>query len=77
MKGSDGFRYVATRSRDEAARGLAEEFVNKFFGGSPSELVMSLLGSKRLKPSEIDRLREVLKSQSLDPKPKPKQKPKN
>src|SRR5262245_58801741 len=55
-KHDDGFRYVATRSRDEAARGLTEEFVEAFFGGSTSELVMSLLGSKKLKPAEIARL---------------------
>ena len=60
----DGFRYVATLSRDQAARGLAEEFIDSFFGGSASELVMSLLGSKKLKPSEIARLRDLLGSQS-------------
>ena len=63
-KHEDGFRYVATLSRDQAARSMAEEFIDCFFGGSASELVMSLLGSKKLKRSEIARLRDLLDSQS-------------
>ena len=69
-KHQDGFRYVATRNRDQAARGLAEEFVDSFFGGSASDLVMSLLGSKKLKPAEIARLRDLLDSQSSKRSPK-------
>ena len=68
-KHEDGFRYVATLSRDQAARGMAEEFIDSFFGGSASELVMSLLGSKKLKRSEIARLRDLLDSQSSNRKP--------
>ena len=69
-KHEDGFRYVATLSRDQAARSMAEEFIDSFFGGSASELVMSLLGSKRLKHSEIARLRDLLDSQSSHRKPR-------
>ena len=61
-KSDDGFRYVATRSREQASQGLAEEFVNSFFGGSASELVMSLLGSKKLTPKDVEKLRNVLNS---------------
>ena len=68
-KHEDGFRYVATLSRDQAARGMAEVFIDSFFGGSASELVMSLLGSKKLKASEIARLRDLLDSQSSHRKP--------
>ena len=68
-KHEDGFRYFATLSRDEAARSMAEEFIDSFFGGSASELVMSLLGSKKIKPSEIARLRGLLDSQSSNRKP--------
>ena len=63
-KHEDGFRYVATQSREQASRGLAEEFVNAFFGGSASELVMSLLGSKKLTSTEIERLRDVISRKS-------------
>jgi BlaI family penicillinase repressor len=69
-KHKDGFRYVAARSRDQAASGLAEEFVASFFGGSASELVVSLLGSKKLTSAEIARLRELLDSRSSNQNPK-------
>ncbi len=54
------FRYVGALDRAETSRSLAEEFVADFFGGSASELVMSLLGSKQLKRADIQRLRELL-----------------
>lgn len=52
--------YLATLGREETAAALADGFVEDFFGGSASNLVMSLLGSERLKPDEIERLRRVL-----------------
>lgn len=69
-KHDDGFRYVAVFSRDIATRGLAEQFLDSFFGGSASELVMSLLGSKKLSASEVQRLRELLPPNDSNPKPK-------
>jgi BlaI family transcriptional regulator, penicillinase repressor len=67
QKGEDGFRYVATRSREQVAHGLAEEFVDSFFGGSAGDLVMSLLGSKKLKPGEIARLKARSAKRSSQP----------
>ncbi|MGW8257544.1 MAG: BlaI/MecI/CopY family transcriptional regulator [Thermoguttaceae bacterium] len=58
------YRYFAALGREETAVFLAGGFVDDFFAGSAGNLVMSLLGSKRLKPGEIDRLREVLESTS-------------
>ena len=66
----DGFRYVATRSREQAASGLAEEFVDSFFGGSASDLVMSLLGTKKLNLDEIKKLRALLETRSSKRKAK-------
>ena len=63
-KHDDGFRYVATIDREQANRSLAEQFVNEFFGGSAGELVMSLLGSKKFKPAEIQRLRDLLDNET-------------
>lgn len=60
----DGFRYVATRTREQATSGLAEEFVDAFFGGSASDLVMSLLGTRKLNPDEIKKLRQLLETHS-------------
>ena len=61
-KHEGAFRYVGTLDRADTARSLAEEFVADFFGGSASELVTSLLGSKQLKRADIQRLRELLDS---------------
>lgn len=65
-KTPSGYRYLVTQSRAKTTRKLAEEFVDSFFGGSASELVMSLLGAKKLKPKDVDRLRDLLDDNSLD-----------
>jgi predicted transcriptional regulator len=59
----DGLRYVATRTREQAAKALVEEFVDSFFGGSANALVTSLLGSKKVKPADVVRLRALLDEQ--------------
>ena len=59
-KHEDGFRYLAICDREQANRSVAEQVVNEFFGGSAGNLMMSLLGSKKLKPAEIQRLRDLL-----------------
>ena len=56
--------YLAALGREETAILLAGGFADDFFAGSASNLVMSLLGSKRLTPGEIERLRQVLESTS-------------
>ena len=53
-------RYSASRSRELATGRLAAEFVDEFFGGSAAELVMSLLGTNRIGPGELKRLRDAL-----------------
>jgi predicted transcriptional regulator len=52
--------YLAALGREETAALLAHEFVDDFFGGSAGNLVMSLLGSRRLKPQEVEHLRQIL-----------------
>jgi predicted transcriptional regulator len=54
--------YLAALGREETAALLARGFVDDFFGGSAGNLVMSLLGSQRLKPKEIEQLRRILES---------------
>jgi predicted transcriptional regulator len=54
--------YLAALGREETAALLAHGFVDDFFGGSAGNLVMSLLGSQRLKPQEIEHLRRMLES---------------
>jgi predicted transcriptional regulator len=54
--------YLAALGREETAAFLAREFVDDFFAGSAGNLVMSLLGSQRLKPEEVDQLQRLLRS---------------
>ena len=56
------FRYVATIDRDTASANAASRFVDDFFGGSASELVLSLLGSQRLSPAELDELKKLVEA---------------
>jgi predicted transcriptional regulator len=53
-------RYFASRSRELATGRLAAQFVDEFFGGSAADLVMSLLGTNRIGPEELERLRDAL-----------------
>lgn len=69
-KSPDGFRYTAVKNRESATRGMAEEFVDTFFAGSASELVMSLLGSRKLDADDVAKLRKLLESQSRNRSPK-------
>jgi predicted transcriptional regulator len=59
-KVESNYRYVPTMDRDEVASLLAVETVDDYFGGSAANLVMSLLGSKKIGPQEIKRLRALL-----------------
>ena len=59
-KADEGFRYCAALDREATARMLATEFVEGFFGGSASSLVMSLLGNKRVTAAELENLRRLL-----------------
>ena len=52
--------FVATVSQKQASANLAKGFVDDFFGGSASDLVSSLLGSRRLNSAEIERLKSLL-----------------
>jgi predicted transcriptional regulator len=66
------YRYLPAVPKEAAARELAEEFVDDFFGGSAGELVMSLLGSKRLKKEDVLELRKRLDTLLDDKKTKDK-----
>lgn len=57
-------RYVAAVDRDRTDAELARGFVQEFFGGSATNLVMSLLGSAELDADELQRLRKLLASAS-------------
>lgn len=55
-----GYRYTAAIDRATSETRLASSFIANFFGGSPTQLVQSLLGSESISPREIGRLRRLL-----------------
>ncbi|MBX3413168.1 MAG: BlaI/MecI/CopY family transcriptional regulator [Pirellulales bacterium] len=61
------YRYFAAVDRQTATGRVAEKFVDEFFGGSATELVMSLLGSKRITAAQVEELRKLLKSAGSQP----------
>ncbi len=60
------YHYFAAIGREATAQRMATEFLDDFFGGSAGDLVLSLLGSKRLKPQDVDRIRRLLKTDTSD-----------
>jgi len=52
--------YVAAQDQQQTARMLANEFVGDFFGGSLCDLVMSVLGSRDIQETDVQRLRQLL-----------------
>lgn len=62
------FRYQAAVDRDATARAVVEEFVDEFFGGAADQLVLSLLGGKRLRPEDLHRIRRLLDQADQEPR---------
>jgi predicted transcriptional regulator len=54
------YRYVATVDRDTASANVAAKLVDEFFGGSASELVMSLFDAKQISKEEWDELCRIV-----------------
>lgn len=63
-KSDSAFQYTATVDRQTATGQVATEFVQDFFGGSTAELMMSLLGNRRITQAEVERLRKMLDEQT-------------
>jgi BlaI family transcriptional regulator, penicillinase repressor len=53
--------YAATATRDRTARQMLRELIDKVFGGSPTELVMAMVGSQQLTRTEIRRIAAVIR----------------
>ena len=54
------YRYCPAIDREETEGKLASEFLEEFFNGSATSLLLSLLGSKRITRAELKRLRAML-----------------
>ncbi len=59
-KGDGPIRYVATTDHDTASSNVAVKFVKEFFGGSATDLVMSLIDANDISKSELDDLRRLI-----------------
>ena len=55
------FVYEAMTTRERAARRALSEIIEKLFAGSPSELVMSLIGTEKLTRADLRRIRLLIK----------------
>ncbi len=61
------YRYFPTVDRSAAQQQMAVDFLDDFFQGSPSNLLMSLLGSKRISKEDADNLKRLIENSSAAP----------
>ncbi len=62
------FVYRPCIAEQEASRSEVRHMLNRFFGDSREQLLLSLLGDDEITPEELDRLREVIRSAAPDVK---------
>lgn len=61
------YRYAAAVQRQAVQSQLATDFVDEFFAGSAANLVMSLLGSKRVSKADLQRLKRLIQEKAPGP----------
>ncbi len=71
----DGRAHVYTPKvkRETAARKAVRQLLQKFFAGSPGELVLAFLREEDLSPAELDALKERIRAEDQDPNAAPSQ----
>ena len=57
-----GFLCKAAISKNEVQETEAFELIDRLFGGSPDLLVSALIGSGKISPEELKKLRETVRS---------------
>ncbi|MFO0884357.1 MAG: BlaI/MecI/CopY family transcriptional regulator [Pirellulales bacterium] len=62
------FRYQAAVDQESTKAHMASDFVGNFFGGSPSQFILSLLGTQKVSKAELERLKSMLEGQAATPK---------
>jgi predicted transcriptional regulator len=60
------FVFVPKVDRNTAARKAVHQLLSKFFGSSPSELVLSFLREERLTPEELDVIKQKIVDSEKD-----------
>src|SRR5215813_219239 len=61
------FVFFPEVDRTTVARKAVHQLLSKFFGGSPSELVLSFLRQEELTPQELDALKQKIIDSREDP----------
>lgn len=64
------FVFCPKVNRETAARKAVQQLLAKFFGGSPSELVLSFLREEKITPDELDALKDKILA-TPDPRHEP------
>jgi predicted transcriptional regulator len=57
------FVYAPTSSREHTAAAMVWGLVDRVFGGSPSALVMTMLGNERISREDLRRIRRLIRQQ--------------
>jgi predicted transcriptional regulator len=60
------FVFVPKVDRDTAARKAVHQLLSKFFGGSPSELVLTFLREEELTPQELEAIKQKIMDSEED-----------
>jgi predicted transcriptional regulator len=55
------FVYEPILSKQHTAAVMLRDLVDRVFGGSPTELVMTMLGHERMRREDLKRLRQLIK----------------
>ena len=62
------FLYTATRKKDETLENLVGDIHRRFFKGSSSDLIRCLFKSVKVSRDEIQKLKEIIRSEEGEPK---------
>lgn len=54
------FVYEPIESKQHNAAAMLRDLVDRVFGGSPTELMMTMLGHERLRPEDLKRIRHLI-----------------
>lgn len=60
--------YEPAITRDGAGKSLIGDVIERIFGGSPAELVNHLLESENIDPSELQRIKELVRKHEAEQK---------
>lgn len=60
--------YQPAITRDGAGKSLIGDVIERIFGGSPAELVNHLLESENIDPSELQRIKELVRKHEAEQK---------